>query len=204
MAIQRNLRLVMKLIFKFLILILSFQSLTKADDVKDFEIEGISIGVSLLNYFSKENIMINTSKFVFKDTDKKFQAFFTDEPKKLKSYDLYDYVRITYLNDNEFIIHGISGMKDYEKKNINQCYELQEKIEIDFDNQFSNFEKEKNTFPYGIDSSGKSKVTAIYYFAEDGYAEIACYDLDENTNIASGIDVSISSNILKDWIQSLR
>ena len=35
------------------ILILSFQSLTKADDISDFEIEGISIGDSLLNFFNK-------------------------------------------------------------------------------------------------------------------------------------------------------
>ncbi len=39
-----------------LILMLSFQSLTKADDIRDFEIEGMSIGDSLLDYFSKKKI----------------------------------------------------------------------------------------------------------------------------------------------------
>ena len=34
----------------------SFQSWTKADDIRDFEIEGISIGSSLLEIFSKEEI----------------------------------------------------------------------------------------------------------------------------------------------------
>ena len=123
---------ILNLIF---LIIITFQYCAKADDLKDLEIEGFSLGVSLLNYFNKEDIISNTNKTVFKDTDKKFQAFFTDYPKKLKSYDLYDYVRITYLNNDKFIIHGISGMKDYEKKNMQQCYELQEKIEIDFDNQ---------------------------------------------------------------------
>ena len=33
-----------------LILTLSFQTLVKADDIRDFEIEGISIGDSLLNH----------------------------------------------------------------------------------------------------------------------------------------------------------
>ena len=32
-----------------------FQSWTNADDIRDFEIEGISIGDSALDYFTKEN-----------------------------------------------------------------------------------------------------------------------------------------------------
>ena len=39
-----------------LILILSFQSWTKADDIRDFQIEGMSIGDSLLNFVSKKEI----------------------------------------------------------------------------------------------------------------------------------------------------
>ena len=37
-----------------LFLIFSFQSLTNADEVRDFEIEGIAIGDSLLDYFEKK------------------------------------------------------------------------------------------------------------------------------------------------------
>ena len=47
----------MKRLLLILILIFSFQSLTKADDIRDFQIEGISIGDSLLDYFK-----INTIK----------------------------------------------------------------------------------------------------------------------------------------------
>ena len=39
-----------------LILTFSFQSLTKADDIRDFEIEGMSIGDSALDYFTKNEI----------------------------------------------------------------------------------------------------------------------------------------------------
>ena len=37
-----------------LILTFSFQSLVKADDIRDFEIEGMSIGDSLLDFFTKK------------------------------------------------------------------------------------------------------------------------------------------------------
>jgi hypothetical protein len=186
-----------------LILIFNLQSWTKAEGLEDLNIEEFQIGESLLNYFSKEEIIKNTSKTVFKDTDKKFQAFFTDHPVKLKSYDTYQYVRVTYLNNNEFLIYGISGMRDYEKDDMQKCYLLQKKIEEEFDNLFSNFKKNKEVFSSRMDSTGKSKITGIYYYTENGYAEIACYDFAEHIKIASGIDVSITSNSLKDWLNSL-
>ena len=48
----------MRIFLSVLILILSLQSWTKADDIRDFEIEGTSIGDSLINHF-KENEVKN-------------------------------------------------------------------------------------------------------------------------------------------------
>jgi len=53
----------MRVFIAVLILIFSLQSWTKADDIRDFEIEGISIGDSLLDYFSDEEI--NKQKKIF-------------------------------------------------------------------------------------------------------------------------------------------
>jgi len=43
-------------IFIILILKLNFQQLSKADDISDFQIEGMSIGDSLSDYFTKKDI----------------------------------------------------------------------------------------------------------------------------------------------------
>jgi len=45
--------LFMRVFFAVLILIFSLQSWTKADDISDFEIEGMSIGDSALDFFSE-------------------------------------------------------------------------------------------------------------------------------------------------------
>ena len=45
----------------------SFQSLAKADDIKDFQIEGVSIGDSLLDHFSKDQIVNNNLKANYKN-----------------------------------------------------------------------------------------------------------------------------------------
>ena len=44
----------MRVFLTVLTLIFSLQSLTKADDISDFEIEGMSIGDSLVNHFTKK------------------------------------------------------------------------------------------------------------------------------------------------------
>ena len=54
----------MRVFIAVLVLIFSFQSWTKADDISDFEIEGMSIGDSLLDYFSEEEIKDNKRNYV--------------------------------------------------------------------------------------------------------------------------------------------
>ena len=61
----------MRVFIAVLVLVLNLQSWTKADDISDFEIEGVSIGDSLLDYFSKEEIK-NEELFLYKN--KKFAS----------------------------------------------------------------------------------------------------------------------------------
>ena len=64
-----------------LILTLNFQTLAKADDISDFEIEEISIGDSLLDHFNLEeikdldNISYPDKKYIFANLEK-FQINF--------------------------------------------------------------------------------------------------------------------------------
>ena len=53
----------MKRLLLILILTFSFQSLIKADDIRDFQIEGMSIGDSLVDHFSEEFIETHISYF---------------------------------------------------------------------------------------------------------------------------------------------
>ena len=46
----------MRIFIAVLVLILTLQSFTKADDIRDFEIEGISVEDSLLNHFTKKEL----------------------------------------------------------------------------------------------------------------------------------------------------
>ena len=58
----------MKRLLLILILTFSFQTWTKADDIIDFQIEGMSVGDSLLNYMSENEIKNkSTDTFYYKN-----------------------------------------------------------------------------------------------------------------------------------------
>ena len=64
--------LVMRIFLSALILIFSFQSWSAADDIRDFEIEGISVGDSLLKFINEDDILSNIIKYPY--TSKKYYA----------------------------------------------------------------------------------------------------------------------------------
>ena len=47
----------MKILISILILIFTLQTWTKADDISGFEMEGMSVGDSLLDHFHKDDII---------------------------------------------------------------------------------------------------------------------------------------------------
>ena len=78
----------MKKLFIIIIIFISFQSWTKADDIRDFQIEGMSIGDSLLDFFNKKKI--NTfMNYYDLPSDMKFRIieFGSNESLKMKIYD---------------------------------------------------------------------------------------------------------------------
>ena len=52
----------MRVFIAVIVLIFSLHSWTKADDISDFEIEGMSIGDSLLNYMTDDEIKKQLNK----------------------------------------------------------------------------------------------------------------------------------------------
>ena len=80
----------MRVFIAVIVIILNLQSWTKADDIRDFEIEGMSIGDSLLDYFSEEEIKkAEENSTAYKDN--RYIVIFSN-----KSSEKYDYVQVTY------------------------------------------------------------------------------------------------------------
>ena len=120
----------MKILLLIFILTLGFQSLTKADDIRDFEIEGMSIGDSVLDYFNVSVIKKYTydNFYNYKKDNKRFLAVQFDDI-RLKQY---DYLTLHIKNkDKKYIIYEISGAMSYENE-IEKCH-TEKNIIIEYD-----------------------------------------------------------------------
>ena len=62
----------MKKLLTIIILSLCFVTSSKADDIRDFQIEGMSVGDSLLNFYDKKTIKKHHQNYY---KDKKFSTF---------------------------------------------------------------------------------------------------------------------------------
>ena len=191
----------MKTFLLILILIFGLQSWTKADDIRDFQIEGMSIGDSLLKYFSLDEIKRNTFDYY---NDKKYIPLQFEKPSFPKTYDALDIAYKT--NDKEYKIAKLTGVILYkDKKKIKKCYKKMDSILIDIRNMFSSLdESEKyNSVHTGIDDGGKSRVTSVYfYFKNNDIIAIQCYDYSEQAGDVNHLAVSLNSYDFANWLST--
>ena len=188
----------MKKIFLTIIIFLitfNFLNVTKADDIRDFQIEGISIGDSLLDYYPekliknkllKPGITYENSNFV--------RLFFINA-----NFKNYEYIGIT-INDNDFIIHSIAGMIDDDNHDV--CLKKKIEIEKEMKSLFSNADIREWDRISTQDKSGKSKLFGTSFDLNSGTASVICYLFTKESNIKSGLDVSVKSKKFNEFLRN--
>ncbi len=109
-----------------------------AEDISEYEIEGISIGDSLLDHLSKEEIITEI------EINKPEYNYLTDEFGEVylyKNYEKYDYLSFFVRpKDKKYIIYYIGGTIKYDDK-IKQCLTKQKEIYKEISSQFNIFFK---------------------------------------------------------------
>ena len=188
----------MKKLLLIFILTFSFQVWTKADDIRDFEIEGMSIGDSLLDFMSITEIKNDLKNQInWQHTDKKFQRV----EKYEGSFKNYEYVgAIIKPNDPQYIIYGLSGMLDINDPK--KCNSIQKEITGTLKSTFKTAEIYDWKKPLRQDPSGKSTAVGVEFYLAKGSSSVVCYNFTKETNIKSGLDVSITNKEFDDWILS--
>tara|TARA_B110000503_G_scaffold837_1_gene1125 strand:+ start:32 stop:616 length:585 start_codon:yes stop_codon:yes gene_type:complete len=158
----------------------SFQSWTKADDIRDFEIEGMSIGDSLLDYFNKDKIQLfinDDNAFFYKE--KKYVAI-TTHAKNTQTYaeakDNYDYVGVVINpTDKKYEIYSIIAYLNFDN-NIEDCKKKKKEIVSSILSEFKNATKIEEEKPHTYDKSGKSISYDTWFNLDLGSASVHCED----------------------------
>ena len=187
---------VMRVFIAAIILIFSFQSPSQADDIRDFQIEGMSIGDSALDYFTKNEL--NNAYEIFNYKNNVFRYYFLSY---LKAKD-YEYLQITVKpKDKNFIIHGVQGHIFYEK-DIKDCYKKMDVVKKEVD-EVLDFKGKKESSKHPTDKTGNSKYTRIFYQLSNGSAEIICYDMSKKMEKKGRIDrfaITLDTKELKEFL----
>ena len=183
----------MKIFILVLILIFSLQSFTKADDIRDFEIEGISIGDSALDYFSNNELKKSTDESA---TDRKYivKSFFN------KEWILYEAIQISYKNsDKNKIIVGIGGVIEFPN-NINSCKSEMYKISSDLTRLFPNAIK-KDWGKYKMPTNEGHYFPITFDFKNLSRAMVSCQDWNKETGITDNLKVSLFSADYSEYLK---
>ena len=189
----------MRIIIIIITFFINLQSLTKADDIRDFEIEGLSIGDSLLNHFSVIEIK-NFQNYDDLPSDMSFRIIeiFSNEMKM----DLYDSVQIYYKpNDKTFKIHGVNGglFCDTKKKCINQY----DQIKKDISKLFGDSLKSDNfNGKHMDDDTGKSVFEYVVYYHANGEIAVGYTDWAKHMNYNDNVSIDITTQEVSNWVKN--
>jgi hypothetical protein len=162
----------MRILLILFVLFFSFSIF--AEDISDYEIERMSIGDNLLNYYSINEIENATDTYYYKNKKYVFYLF-TD----ILNYKTYQDIQVTVINKPKtFIIHEISGIISY-RDNIQDCYKKQNQIKNELEIAF-NKKPYKDAGSHPGDKTGKSKyVRYSYDFQNESYAQVVCFDMSK-------------------------
>ena len=91
---------------------------SQADDIRDFQIEGMSIGDSALDYFSEDKL--NETKEYYVNSNSR--TFFLTNAYS-SNFETYDNIMFHFKdNDPKYIIHSISGAVFFENNGLKSAH----------------------------------------------------------------------------------
>ena len=197
--------------------VLLFSSSVFADDISDFQIEGMSIGDSLLDYMTEEEILEEVEANIemyqwLKEPNKYAEVYLFSN---LKIYDAVSFMiknngankYVTNKNKNEkYTILSVRGRLDYIE-DFDSCIQERNKISESLSSMFSNAQRVEEIHPYNADPSGNSIWDAIYFkFNSGAQIDVYCTDVEETLRIkrdaAEGLSVSILTSEIRSWLQN--
>ena len=173
-----------------MVLIFSFQSWTRADDIRDFEIEGISIGDSLLDFFSKAEI--EKTRLEFSPQNKKYS--YSEISDNFENFENLQFMYKT--NDNKYNIVAIVGIIFYDNE-LDDCLANKETITksvkstIPADTDVYN----DDGYPHSKKFSKSMVYTTEFTFKEGDLLRVYCLDWSKNTESNRGWTDHLSLNI---------
>ena len=189
----------MKKILLFLFLSFFINLHAQAENIEDFEIEGISLGDSLLDFYSEKYIKTKSKDYGYSDKS------FTPLSNVTKNVKTYDAMQIYYKTDTpKKIIYALDGVAWY-KNNIKACEKERQKTIKEITALFPNSEKKDiGIIKHKEDKSGKSTKNEFRFIFDDGsYVRVTCYDWSKKMKYWDHLRVGFVHQEFRKWLDSV-
>ena len=191
----------MKRLLIILILTLSFQSWTKADDISDFQIEGMSVGDSLLNFFNEQEIK-SIDPTIYPDSDKFYDLVITSN-----KFDDFDQVTFGIKKDDKkYTINSLVGDLYFENAFL-ECMKKKKEILKDISALFPTQKKSDYKYVYKAIDDGKSYAEITEFeFKNNDFVKIFCVNWTKESKQKRGfgdmLSVAAVNNEYQTWINN--
>ena len=193
----------MRILLLSFFLIISFQHWTKADDIRDFEIEGLSIGENLTRYMTINEI-INNDLANYPTDSKFYEISYSGNLKQ------YEYVNVGIKrNDDNFKIYFIRGINIVENKK--DCLKIKKIIAEDLKELFPKFyflEGNQKHYYYKNSTQYISQFSVTSDANNSDHARVECMIINDKDKkihgeLVSTLEVIIASKEFNVWLDSL-
>ena len=182
------------------LLLFALPTPSQADDIRDFQIEGMSIGDSLLDYYSSEDIELRVSQIT--NQGYKSDKFIRTNFKSgfgTKNFEIYDGIQVHFKKkDSTYKLHGLSGYFLIDKKS--ECIKKQNEVIKDLSEIFTS----KPKYDAWEDEDGE--YIDLIFSLDDGEIFIRCTIWNEEAmkknNWTRNIRVGILLNELLEWLKT--
>tara|TARA_B110000211_G_C13847100_1_gene450514 strand:+ start:87 stop:701 length:615 start_codon:yes stop_codon:yes gene_type:complete len=200
----------MKKILTIILLCFMWSHTVLAAGIEDFEIEDISVGDSLLKYYSEKDIKkIIDKKQKYKDKSFVRGAICSkDNPqtfcKKVRGdFDTYDAIQFHFKKkDPEYKLYMISGIREFAD-DIAGCKLEKSKIVKELRSIFPDARMESKKSPHPSDKTKRSITHSSYYFLKDGSSSrIQCYEWSKKIKTPDYLKVSLDHSEYVFWAKN--
>ena len=193
----------MRIFIVALFIFFSLQSWARADDIREFQIEGMSIGDSALDYFSEKEM----EKFypVYYPASNKFAGFEVPIGNiATKSFKTYETISFHFKkSDKNLKFVSLIGIIEYPN-NLEGCLKQKEKVVQEI-RSFLNNSKEES-YKGGFESESKSVAYISDFKQQDGQIRVWCSDWDQKTETDKGwiddFNVAVETVDFKNWVNN--
>ena len=184
--------------------VLFFSSFVFADDISDFQIEGMSIGDSLLDYFSEDEI--NSWQKSYYPKSEKFVRLV---PPKISNDKSDGYEIHIKNNDKKYIISSIKSGKFFENK-IDNFKKFKNQIVAEIIPLFNYIKPDNYESNYRYSEEDHSKVKSIAFVTsfeiENGKIRLWCVNwtsiIEDKKGFTDHFAISASSKDYLNWLNN--